>query len=331
MTTTTIQNGARAVFSAYSALRAIVIFLTSPYTQMAEAARDKKLVLAVAKPVLASTDFSGYKEASIETRTIKDSRGRILAQVKLWIYLGERKCYREVTFLNHLLMASVGINRLPFQPLEFAKADTPAAVLEVTVRELETWLRNRTPGTQFGIEAARNAAAKPPPLRVVGVAPVEDSPSPVARSAPKAPAPDSPVPAAIPAASPAVPPMAVAPRENAKQGTPATSEFQRAEPRPDIKAKAEEFVYGLLQSVGMQERTTGARKFKQYCVDILLTEGDSRGMVKRLWGADLERALSESRARLGATVEVCHHGSMPIANAKGGSSYKNSYSMRVIK
>jgi hypothetical protein len=54
-------------------------------------------------------------------------------------------------------------------------------------------------------------------------------------------------------------------------------------------------------------------------------------MVKRIWGADLERALGESRALLGEKVDVCHHGSMPMPNAGGGSSYKNSYSMKVLK
>ena len=109
------------------------------------------------------------------------------------------------------------------------------------------------------------------------------------------------------------------------------AQFRRAEPRPDIKAKAEEYTAGILQSVGIQERTTGDRKFKQYCFDILITDGESRGMVKRVWGADLERALGESRALLGNKVEVCHHGSMPMPNASGVSSYKNSYSMKLLK
>lgn len=324
--TTTIRNGLRAVFIAYSAIRASVKFLTSPFIAMAETARDKKLVLAIAKPTWAYTDFSAYKEASIESRTILDSRGRVLAQVKLWIYLGEQKCYREVMFINHLLLASVGINRLPLIPLGVGKSDSPAALLEVTVRELETWLRNRTPGTQFGIEAARSAAGKPQPLRVVSVSPVVAEPAPAAHK-PLEPAAAAPVVARE---------QKVAVQKPSSEGQKAQpsqgDQFRRAEPHPEIKAKVEEFTVGILQSLGMQERTIGNRSpFKQYCLDILLTDGESRGMVKRLWGADLERALEESHAVLGNRVEVRHHGSMPTANAGGGTSYKNSYSIKVTK
>jgi hypothetical protein len=334
MTTIKIKSGIHAVFNAYSAIWAFVSFLISPLTSWAENARDKKLILAVANPVIAFTSFADYKEAAIETRLIEDSRGRSLAQVKLWIYQSERKCYREVTFLNQLLLASVGINRLPFQPLVVGKSDTPAALLEVTVRELETWLRNRTPGTQFGIDSARHAAAKPAPLRVVSVLP-EERPTPVAQkpATPAVPAVTSPL-AAAPVPAPVasmkhdVPDQTVAPSDVPPQES---AQFQRATPRPDIKAKTEEFTVGVLQSLGMQPRTVGNREFKQYCVDVLLTEGESRGMVKRLWGTDLERALTDSGARLGQTVHVWHHGSMPIANSNGGSSYKNSFSMKVLK
>lgn len=329
MTSITIRSSIRAVYGAYLALGAFTEFLFTPLSSAIEASRDKKRVLETARPVKAYTDFSGYKEASIETRTVQDSRGRILAQVKLWIYLGERKCYREVTFLNHLLLASVGINRLSLAPLGVGKSDTPAAMLEITVRELECWLRNRTPGTQFGHEAARNAAAKPQPLRVVSVIPDEAPPAPVLKK-----------PVVVPQHQPTQVPSQATEQRAAPQLPQAafqrdpqmqSGQFQQAAPRPDIKAKAEEYTVGLLQSVGMQERTTNQRNFKQYCFDILLTDGDSRGMIKRLWGADLERALGESKALLGQTVEVCHHGSIPMPNSSGGSSYKNSYSMRVLK
>lgn len=322
----TFRNGIHAVYVAYSATVAFVKFFIGPISSMAEAARDKKLVLAVANPSKAYTDFSGYKEASIESRAIQDSRGRVLAQVKLWTYLGEQKCFREVTFLNKLLLASVGINRLPLFPLDIGKSDTPAALLEVTVRELESWLRNRTPGTQFGIESARSAAGKPQTLGVVSV-PADVLTPPVVTKPVEA----APVPKTVPEFKQGSVPAPYQYHEANNFASDQDSQFQRAKPRPEIQAKVEQHTSGILQSVGMQERTTGSRKFPQYCLDILLTDGESRGMVKRLWGADLERALSESKSKLGDRVEVCHHGSMPMANSAGGSSYKNSYSMKVIK
>jgi hypothetical protein len=325
MTKTIISSGFHAVIGAYAALVAIGKFLFSPITRIVEEKREQKLILAVAKPSWAYTNFAGYKESSIESRTIHDSRGRVLAQVKLWIYLGERKCYREVMFLNHLLLTSVGINRLPFLPLEVGQSDTPAALLEVTVREFESWLRSRTAGTQFGIEAARNAATKQQPLRVVSVLPVEAQ-QPQQQQQPVRNQEPLPRVTPMPQKPPVVPPSQEISSPPANQ-----DQFQRAEPRPDIKPKTEEFTVGILQSVGMQDRTTATRKYKHYCIDITLTDGDSRGMIKRLWGADLERALTESHALLGNRVEVCHHGSMPITNANGSSSYKNSYSMKVLK
>lgn len=303
--------------------------LTSPLVKLVQASRDKKLVLAMANPVLAFTDFSKYKEATIATREIQDSRGRVLGCMKLWIYPYELKCFREVSFINQLLMTSVGMNRVTFAPLGYGKGDTPAALFEVTAREFETWLRHLTPGTQFGIESARHATSKPQVLKVVSVMPEEQPPPLTVRQVQPA-----------PLHTPVHPKLVQPPAQQSEPGRFAPSrsdspiqegQFLRAEPRPDIKAKAEEYTAGILQSVGMQERTIIDRKFKQYCFDILLTDGESRGMVKRIWGADLERALGESRALLGEKVDVCHHGSMPMPNAGGGSSYKNSYSMKVLK
>lgn len=335
MTTIKIRSGFRAALSTYLVLKTCVEFLISPIVELVESARDKKLVLATAKPVVGSTDFSNYKEATIETREIQDSKGRILGRMKLWIYPHEKKCFREVTFISQLLMASVGMNRLSFPPLDFGKGDTPLSLFEITTRDFETWLRHRTPGTQFGIESARNAAAKPQPVRVVSVMPEEPPPVAAQQFQPKLEPVSSVPPVARFQAAPqmrspapgAVSQFANAPAHQSDQ----VKQFQRAEPRPEIKAKAEEYTIGLLQSVGMQDRTTGNRQFKQYCFDILLTDGEQRGMVKRIWGADLERALGESRALLGNKVEVCHHGSIPMPNSSGGSSYKNSYSMRVLR
>lgn len=298
-----MRGGFSAIEKTIAAISALGNIFLGSVTEWAEQRRERKLILAIANPTKASTDFSNYKESSIESRTIVDSRGRVLAQVKLWIYLDTRQCFREFTFLNTLLRTSVGLNRLSFNPLHVGVGDTPAALIEVSVRELEAWLKNRTVGTQFGVESVRAAVATPFSLKVASLpAPIAQV-VPIVGSAPATAA--APAPSALPVVSP-----------------PA---------RQEIKAKVEEFSRGILEGFGIQNRITGDRSFDQYCVDITLTEGDSRGMIKRLWGADLQRVVEESRANVGHRVEIQHHGSMPVANRSGGSSYKNNYSLQVLK
>jgi hypothetical protein len=304
--------------TAIGAAGGLIILLIDLFTQWVERKRDSKLVLATAHPVKAFTDFSALKEAAIESRSIVDTRGRVLAQVKLWTYLDTRQCFREVTFLNPLLRTSVGLSRLSFKPIPVGTGDTPAVLIEVTVREFESWLRHRTPGTQFGIETARAAADKPQPIKVAAIPLVAQ---------PAGPPPNSPAPPRAVIASP-VPPVMPAPASRVQ-----ASEVRPAPPAvvpPHIKAKVVECSRGILKSFGMSKRTQGERTYEQFCVDITITDGEARGITKRLWGTDLERALSDSRASKGNVVEVLHHGSVPQRNENGGSSYKNMFSMAVV-
>lgn len=306
--TSHFHKAAELVLSAATGLIVLMLNLASEWIQHK---RNTKLVLAKASPAKAYTDFSALKESAIESKTIVDSRGRVLAQVKLWIYLDSRQCFREVTFLNVLLRTSVGLNRLSFEPIPVGMGDTPAVLIEVTVREFETWLRHRVAGTQFGMEAARAASEKPQPLKVAAIPIVQHLPGP--------------------SANPAVLASALSVSAAAKQVK--IPEMRPTPPTlvpPHIKAKVVECSRGNLKWFGMAKRTQGDRTYEQFCLDITVTDGDARGVTKRLWGTDLERALSDSRARLGQLVEVLHHGSVPHRNENGSSSYKNMFSMAVL-
>lgn len=304
MTTQTINIGFKAIAMLIQALHHLASLLLRPLIMRLETAREKKLILDVANPVKAYTDFTGYKEATIESRTIVDSRGRILAQVKLWIYLDTRMCFREATLLNALLRTSVGINRLALKPLPFGKGDSAAALIEVTVRDFEGWMRSRTPGTQFGIEAARVAVAQPVALKVASM------PPPVVKPVLTVPGPVS---VKLPVRVEAEP-----------ANCPAAA-------KTNMKAKIEEVTKGVLIDFGLQERTIPGRPtFEQYCVDLTLSEGDNRGMPHRLWGADLERVVAEARVRRGQKVEVHYHGSLPTPHQGGGVSHKKSFTMLVL-
>jgi hypothetical protein len=302
MTTQSLKYGLNAVTVLLQTLFAVGKLIASPVTTFVEKERERKLILVGARPVKAYSDCTGYKEASIETRTIVDPRGRVLAQVKLWIYLDERMCYREVTFLNALLRTSVGLNRVPFQPLTVGKGDTPAALLEVTVRDFEGWLRKRTPGTQFGVEAARAAAAKLVELKVASMPP--------------------------PVAKPAV---VEGPLPIQKQEVKTPAPAQRPVPvKTNLKPVVEEVVMGIMIDYGIQKRSIGTRTFEQFCVDLTLTDAENSGKPHRVWGTDLQRCVEEARSKRGDKVEIQKHGSLPMQLNGGATSQKNCFTMLVM-
>ncbi len=298
-------RGSNAIGTAGNVLLHLGSLLFKAVASHVTTQRDKKLVLERAKPYMACTLFADYKEAVIESRTVVDSRGRVLAQVKLWLYHDTRKCFREVVFLNPLLRTSVGLSRIALLPMDFTKSDTPAALLEVTVRDFEGWMRNRTAGTQFGIEGARAAAAKDQPVTLAPLpAPLKsEMPNPV-------------LPAAAKAESPAV----------TNVPAPALAKPVPAAAKTNLKARVEDITCGILTAFGPQERTIGDRKFFQFCVDLTLTEEPNRGTPTRIWGTDLERCIEEARADIGHHVEVHHHGALAVP---GGGNHKNSFTVLV--
>ncbi len=300
----------RIVVIALSAVTEAVTFMLKRFSEWIEHKRDTRLVLAKATPVTAYTDFRNLKESAIESKTIVDSRGRVLGQVKLWIYHDSRQCFREVTFLNVLLRTSVGLTRLSFKPIYVGVEDTPAVLIEVTVREFENWLRNRTAGTQFGIEAARIASEKPEPLKVTAIPIYQQQPGTSVNAG---------LPKFADAPSSTSKPLASATRDKVPESAPLK-----------LKPKVLECSRGILTWFGIAKRRQGERTFDQFCVDLTLTDGDAQGVTKRLWGTDLERALTDSCACTGQLIEVLHHGSVQQPNATGGDSYKNMFSMLVL-
>lgn len=312
MTTKSLSNGLTAVPAFLEMLLRAAAFVASPVIAHITKVNERKLILKTANPSRAYTDFSRYKESEITSRAVIDSRGRVLAQVKLWLYLDTRTVYREVTFLNPLLRASVGLSRVPFAPLQMGVGDTVATMMEVSVRDFESWLRKRTAGTQFGIEGARHAASKPVEAKVVSTMPPVTT---IAASQPAA--------TAMPAqsAQPVTPPMAA---PAAKPAAPVVPQPPR--PRP----KVEEEVRGILVKFGMEQRSMGDRQFDQFCVDLALTDKPDEGKPHRVWGTDLERGIVESRAKLGNKVAIQSHGSLPASNPTGGRSQKNCFTILVL-
>lgn len=305
MTTQAIKHSTSAKLVWIQTLIEFCKFITKPIFTYIQNEREKRLVLVKAKPVKAYTDFTNYNEASIESRTIVDSRGRVLAQVKLWIYRDTRVCYREVTFLNALLRTSVGLNRVPFPHLTFAQGDTPAALMEVSVRDFEGWLRKRTPGTQFGVEATKAALTKPVELKVASM------PTPVT----------TPVLGGV---------EAPVQKQEVKVPAPAPVKAERPVPvKTNLQPKIEEVTRGIMVDCGIQERSIGNRTFEQFCVDLTLTDAENRGQPHRVWGTDLQRGVTEARAKRGDAVEIQKHGSLAIQLHGGAISQKNSFTVLV--
>lgn len=315
-----MNSGLRAVFLASEAMFELTKFVFLPIVNQIVKIRESRLILVGATPVSASTDFSKYQEPVIESRPIVDSRGRILAQVKLWMYVDKRQCFREISFLNSLLRTSVGFNKLSMKPISIGTGDTPEVLIEVSIREFESWLRSRTAGTQFGMEGARSAAAQPVQVKVASM------PPPVAQQAPmKQQAPKQQMSVARPVSAPAKPIAA-------SQASPAEDVPVKREEMvtPPIKPTVEQVTRGYLSDFGFMPRTMTDRKFDQFGLDITLADGDNRGAPVRIWGADLERVISQSGAKRGDLVEVHHHGSVPTKQSGGGTSHKNSFSMKVL-
>jgi hypothetical protein len=313
MTTKSLSIGLTAAPAFIEMLFRVLAFAASPVIAHITKVKERKLILRTASPTRAYTDFSGYKEAEITSRAVVDSRGRLLAQVKLWLYLDTRTVHREVSFLNPLLRSSVGLSRVPFAPIQMGVGDTPATMMEVSVRDFESWLRKRTPGTQFGIEGARHAAAKPTEARVVSTMPPVASVAaaqPVALAKAANPAPPVIAPIAAPVTKPTAP---VAPKQ------------------PRQRAKVEDEVRGIVVKFGVEPRTIGTRpSFDQYCVDLELIDKPDEGKLHRVWGTDLERGIVESRAKIGSKVAIQSHGSLPTSNPTGGRSQKNCFTILVL-
>jgi hypothetical protein len=320
----TTQVESKSHWASRAAGNALLQVFRSPYSCLSALAawrRDKKLILARANPRVACSVFSDYKEAVIESRTVVDSRGRVLAQVKLWIYRDSRKCFREAVFLNTLLRNSVGLTKIGFLPLDFTKADTPAALIEVTVRDFEGWVRNRTAGTQFGIEGARAASLKPVD---VALAPL---PAPIKReSVPAQAAPQMPVHTA-PLAPQAPPQTAKTPVVPAQPFAPPPTPAPPTAIKTKMAAPVQELTRGILTDFGQQDRTVADRSFKQFGIDLTLTQPPDRGTPTRIWGTDLERCLNEAQAKRGDHVEVHFHGSITVP---GGGNRKNGYTVLVL-
>lgn len=316
MTTRSISYGVTAVAELLQTLFfEAILSLYRPLVAGAKKANERKLVLRAAQPHKAYSDFSQYKEATIESRAVVDSRGRVLAQMKLWIFLDTRMCFREVTFINGLLRTSVGLNRVPFHPITVGKGDTPATLMEVSVRDFEGWLRQRTPGTQFGIETARAAAAKPVEPRVISVQPSAATETAATKVA-------SPQPVVVPKA--VLPAPSVVPKAAAVPKAPAPKAATTPQPNVD------DVVRGELVDFGIKKRTIGDRSFEQYCVDIRRIDKENAGMPQRIWGTDLERNVAEARVRLGDRVEIHSHGSLPMSLPGGARSQKNCFTMLVL-
>jgi hypothetical protein len=258
-----------------------------------EQALEAQLVLRRGEARPAGTDFSMLKGSTIFPSAVTDATGIPVGTLKIWYDADTRIAKREFTALHAGLVSALGNRRLPLEPKQLpSAADSLATLREVTLREVESILQRKL----------RKGTGAPPVS------------SPAADTQ------------ARPAAAPAVP----AGRPHA-----AVSGAVRSK-----AAHIHQTDEGYLEGAGLADRTLqdredperGVQTIQQFYVDIVLTTGDNPGRVKRIWGADLERAIAAVEAFKGDHVRVKHLGR---ERAHGGAGdkrgvYKNVYEIEIL-
>lgn len=124
---------------------------------------------------------------------------------------------------------------------------------------------------------------------------------------------------------------------------PPAAAKERAAPPKAVRARAaqvQQVDEGILQNYGWDTRTIpnnedpegGVRTIEHFFVDVELTNSDNPGQIKRVWGADLERAIKAAAPREGDSIRIKHLGRMPVSGRDGDKRrvYKNCYDIELI-
>lgn len=259
-----------------------------------EAALEAALVLRRASPRPVGPDTSRMRESAIFPYQITDKAGEAIGTLKIWYDAETRVAKRELTIVHPKLEAALASRRLPLEPRRLPTADSIDTLREVTLREVEEILRRKFGGAESGTR-------------------VEVAPAAVGEGA-----------ASQPRALPS------APRE-------------RPVPAKAVRAKAahvQQVDEGYVQSWGWDKRsipdndspTGGMKTIEHYYVDVELTNGENPGGIKRVWGADLERAIAAAAPRHGDRIRISHLGRQAMAGADGEKrrNYKNVYEIELM-
>lgn len=254
--------------------------------------QERRLIIGRSdKP--ASTSFEGYEGARIWAFQVSDATGHPLGVLKLWYDQRTGVCRREFSVCDRSVVAALGTRRMPLPPIKLR--ESVDLVREQSLREVEGMLRTQLPMIA-ALKASTTSAA---PVAAVAVAPCVQPPPP-----------------------------APAAREQARPQVSAPARVVRQQ-----GARAQHVDEGVLKAYGIDTRRISDRDnpgemttIKQFYVDLMLTSGDNPGMPKRIWGADLERVISEAKVHRGDAIRVAHLGRTKVScDGNERPSYKNVY------
>lgn len=257
-----------------------------------EVALEAALVLRRATIGLQGVDTSQMRESQIFPFLVTDRSGVPIGTLKIWYDPHTRVAKRELTIVNKALSDALASPRLPLEPRRLQSVDSMATLREVSLREVEEIL-----GRKFGAPVAGRTG--PPPAA--------ERPMPAAPSLP-----------------------AAAPRE-------------RTVPARAVRSKAayvQQVDEGAVQDWGLDQRTIpdsdnpngGMRTIEHYFVDVQLTNGDNPGRIKRVWGADLERAIAAAKPQRGDHIRISHLGRQQIPGTEDDKRkrYMNMYDIELM-
>lgn len=267
-----------------------------------EAEAERRLVLKGAQPVAASTDFSQLRPSTIYAFGVTDRHAVLVGTLKLWFKPQSRVFCRDFTFSNETVRDAFGARNLPLKPVRLAPGDTVAALREASLQEVERVLKKRLMAGAGDVlpEAAKGAQA-PPAVAA----------QPAAKAAAQASMPS-----------------------NSGFGDESSAARSLAAKRAH-GARIHSLDEGVLLAHGVASRTLGQgeakRAIQQFYVDLRLTNGETVGVVKRIWGADLERALEEGQIKQDMLVSVAFLGRTRVDGGEDGTpSFKNLYQVTQI-
>ena len=285
---------------------------------------ERQLILREASVINASTGFGDLEGATIFSFRVVDSAKVDLGTLKFWYCTQSKSYYRDFTFLNKDVSRALGVRNIPMSPQKVSKGDAVTALREESMRELEKLLQQRFSALAAGsnVQPTSNAVLPAPAF-------------PQQRYASPANAPRQ----AYQPVQDVNPKPATAQRQfMARQATPApvrpAAPAARSEGAKVVSV--DEGVYlnsGLAKRVIRKNKPGGSEQveIEQFYLDIRLTSAEPRGAVRRIWGADLERAIQDSQAQRDSLIRVAYHGRVLVKNDSGdGESYKNLYEITCI-
>ncbi len=282
---------------------------------------ERQLILCEASATNASTCFGDLEGATIFSFRVVDSTQMDLGTLKFWYCSQSKSYYRDFTFLNKDVSKALGVRNIPLNPQKMTKGDAVTALREESMRELEKILHQRFSALALSPTTLPTAnVVLPPPAFPqqryaqtprTATQPVQDvNPKPAAAQR-----------------QPMAKPASFAPQRAAAAA--ARSEGAKV-------VSVDEGVYlnsGLAKRVVRKNKPGGSEQveIEQFYLDIRLTSAEPRGAVRRIWGADLERAIQESQAQRDSLIRVAYHGRVQVKSDTGsGEAYKNLYEITCI-